>query len=73
MGNNAIKLAQVDQKKAKLRDMKNVIIEIRNSNTRLYSTERIGKLEGFPLWNFLEAYAGMVLLQEDFRLLLINT
>lgn len=53
--------------------MKNVIIEIRNSNTRLYSTERIGKLEGFPLWNFLEAYAGMVLLQEDFRLLLINT
>lgn len=53
--------------------MKNVITEIRNSNTRLYSTERIGKLEGFPLWKFFEAYAGIVLLQEDFCLLLINT
>lgn len=49
-GVNTIKLAQLDQKKVKLRDMKNVIIEIRNSVVRLYSRldiiiERISKWE----------------------------
>lgn len=48
MGNNTIKL---DWKEVKFRDMKNVVIEIKNSVARLDSRldiakERISKLEG---------------------------
>lgn len=48
MGNNAIKL---DWKEVKFKDMKNIVIEIKNSVARLYSRldiakERISKLEG---------------------------